>query len=124
MKILEPGHVYELDRFDKNYETDSGILTFVKRQGRGYPGNVGHHSGTNLQEVLRAMIDRVQYLNKQIPDDRNDSVITDLRHALWLLEARAAERHKRQLNASWYEIEKLSTCKKCGHIGCLGECHP
>ena len=89
MKVLDPGHDYALERLD-----DSGYnrLTFVKREGLGYPGNVGHYGGTNIQEVLRALIDRVHYLDKQIPDPRNIRVVGRLRQALYFLEERAAGR--------------------------------
>lgn len=66
------------------------ILTFVKREGQRYPGNVGHHAGTTAQEVLRALVDRVQYVDSQIPDSNNVVVLASLRKALWHLEARAA----------------------------------
>lgn len=102
-------------------------LVFVKREGLGYPGNVGHHPGTNIQEVLRALIDRVKYLNKQIPDSRNYTVIDALRESMWALECRAAERHDRFdkfiRNFDLSIIETYSFCHKCGHIGCNGECH-
>src|SRR5258707_13345918 len=44
-------------------------LQFVKREGEGYPGNIGHHEGTTMQEVLRVLIDRAKYINGQIPCD-------------------------------------------------------
>jgi hypothetical protein len=61
MKVLEAGHKYELLSLDGG---EPQILTFVKREGEGYPGNVGHHPGTTLQEVLRAEIDRGMYVGK------------------------------------------------------------
>lgn len=123
MKVHDPGHIYELENLD-----DTGgkfpkvVLCFVKREGEGYPGNVGHHPGTNLQEVLRALIDRVEYLNSQIYDDSNLLVVNDLRNALWNLESRAALRHGRTLDIGIREIESHPVCTKCGHIGCRGSC--
>lgn len=130
MKVIDTGHVYELDLLDFAEGTCSpylhGHLIFVKREGEGYPGNVGHHPGTNMQEVLRALIDRVQYLDSQISDQRNNTVLFNLRCALLHLERRAAERHGRAFGealSSHVGIETLPTCPKCGHIGCGGECH-
>jgi hypothetical protein len=94
-----------------------------KREGPGYPGNVGSHPGTNIQEVLRVLIDRLKYLNNQIPDNHNSLALSDLREALWFLEHRAAERHGRFLKVWPWEIELEPTCRKCGHIGCDGTCH-
>lgn len=129
MNIVDPGHKYELRRLDGvGYE----ILTFVKREGEGYPGNVGHHSGTTTQEVLRALIERAEYVDGQIPHKANHEVIGCLRRAIWELEGRAAERHGR-LEAflerfppgpvESYDIETARTCDKCNHIGCEGACH-
>lgn len=67
MKVIDPGHVYELAHLDGQHVER---LVFVKREGDGYPGNFGHHEGTNLQEVLRALIDRVEYLNRHECRDR------------------------------------------------------
>lgn len=130
MKVIDPGHEYELDVYDTDRVNDPSAvayivdarLRFVKREGPGYPFNVGHHAGTNCQEVIRVLIDRVQYLQKQIPCDENVVVITKLREALWQFEQRAAERHGRSLSfAAGQKIETLPTCKGCGHVGCEGE---
>ena len=135
MKVIDPGHVYELDWLDleypiQPYEDDhkQSHLTFVKREGPGYPGNVGHHPGTNMQEVLRAVIDRLRYLHRQIPHEANEVAIMDLQGAIYALESRAAERHGRlerfRATFSPENIELQPTCLKCGHVGCDGSCHP
>jgi len=122
MRIHDKGHKYQLTMYNGSHMSgdEDQILTFMKREGNGYPGNEGHYAGTNIQEVLRALIDRLKYLNNQIPHDANTYAIADLRHALWELEKRAAERHKRKFDYSWYEIETHPTCSICGHIGCNG----
>lgn len=66
------------------------MLTFVKREGSRYPGNVGHHAGTTSQEVLRALIDRAKYVNAQLPCAESEAVIGLLQSAMLLLEVRAA----------------------------------
>lgn len=118
MKVIDPGHIYKLDTLDGDVDV---TLTFVKREGEGYPGNIGHHAGTNIQEVLRALIDRVKYLNSQIEHPRNWMVEISLREALNQLELRAAERHGRTL--SFPVSESMPTCGFCGHVGCDGHCH-
>jgi hypothetical protein len=119
MRVLDPGHAYELRHLDG---TGVSVLVFVKREGPGYPGNVGHHQGTNLQEVIRALINRVQYLDGQIHHGRNDEVIWLLRVALVELELRAAERHQREFMPFEGEIEEQPTCLQCGHVQCSGSC--
>ena len=139
MKVIDPGHVYNLDWLDgdpqQRCDWKDGVgegnvapenrLTFVKREGPGYPGNVGRHPGTNIQEVLRALIDRVKYLDAQVPHQSNVLVLNALRRAIFNLEVRAAERHGR-LDAFSVPaaIELEPTCAKCGHVGCGGECRP
>jgi len=120
MKILDRGHAYALRMLDSPREC---LLRFVKRAGEGYPGNVGFYPGTNLQEVLRACIDRVKYLDSQIPDPTNLVLVDHLRSSLKLLEMRAARRHNRDIPVFRYAIEDMPVCSKCGHIGCEGQCH-
>lgn len=131
MKVIDPGHEYDLDWLDGTPFTDrvpESRLIFVKREGDKYPGNKGHHPGTNIQEVLRVLIDRIEYLNNQNYHETNSHVIQNLRAAIYWLEYRAAERHYRQIDfiAKFGEedcIELAKTCPKCGHIGCSGNCH-
>jgi hypothetical protein len=131
MKIVDPGHAYDLHWLDgkpfvvplENCDPPNR-LTFVKREGPGYPGNVGHYPGTTMQEVLRALIDRVKYVEGQIPHPDNFKIITLLQGSIFLLESRAAERHGRPFTAPiQLDIENVPTCTKCGHILCPGTCH-
>jgi hypothetical protein len=122
MRVLDAGHRYALRHLDGEGEE---ILQFVKREGEGYPGNVGASEGTTMQEVLRALIDRAKYVNGQIPSQYTRRGIDLMREAIREFEMRAAERHGRSfagLHAEGF-IETLSTCEKCGHIGCKGNCH-
>lgn len=115
MKVIDPGHKFELTILDG---LGPHLLTFVKREGPGYPGNVGHYPGTNLQEVLRALIERVKYLDHQVPCSENKQLLLFFRESIFLLERRAAKRHNR-----WFDlipekerIEKLPACPTCGHL--------
>lgn len=125
MKVLDPGHCYELVNLDDaDKEVPPVLLYFVKREGDGYPGNVGHHAGTNLQEVMRALIDRLIYLDRQNHDYRNREIIRRLRDSIWDLEVRAAERHKREPVPVSLHVESIPVCSRCGHIGCGEACGP
>jgi hypothetical protein len=123
MKVIDPGHIFELYTLDDPTQGHDR-LRFVKREGNGYPGNVGHHGGTNMQEVIRALIARTKYLNAQIPNRNNMLVLRNLREALYFLEKRAAQRHGRIGFQMSENIELLKTCGTCGHIGCRGGCRP
>src|SRR5579871_2164805 len=96
MKVIDPGHLYVLNALDGD-EGSSVQLRFVKREGKLYPGNEGHYAGTTIQEVCRALIDRVKYVNSQLPHDHNRVIINCLRLVILLLEERAAERHNREM---------------------------
>lgn len=99
-------------------------LIFVKREGDGYPGNLGSHPGTTSQEVLRALIERAEYVNRQVPCAETQAASELMRAALVLLELRAARRHERFLDAPDVEwIVDSTCCPKCNHVGCEGDCH-
>lgn len=79
MKVIDPGHVYELNHLDG---CKTQTLQFVNRN----PGK--ECEGTTNQEVLRALIDRVIFLDSQIRWELNDQIIHHLRMAIALHEAR------------------------------------
>lgn len=133
MKIIDPGHTYDLDHLDGE---GPSRLTFVKRVGAAYPGNSEPaHGGVTAQEVLRALIARVEYTAAQtrelLPSDLeahetyNSLALYHLRQALLELELRAAlaqgeEEHFRASvsAADWDRIEQLPACVTCGYIAC------
>jgi hypothetical protein len=117
VRVIDPGHEYALQHLDGNGEER---LVFVKREGHGYPGNIGAHEGTTMQEVLRALIDRAKYVNKQIPDEHTEAGIDYRRRAILHFEIRAAIRHGREsLFAAPATIEDAPTCETCGHVACI-----
>jgi len=115
MKVLDPGHKYLVDSYDGGEPTQ---ITFMKREGPGYPGNVGHYPGTNCQELLRVLIDRITYLDNQIPHYNNSASLDKLREVLWLFEERAANRHGMTLARVVDRIEEAPHCPICGHVVC------
>lgn len=122
MICLDPGHRYKLDVYDGDSE-DCSELVFMKRIGDGYPGNTGDaHPGTNLQDVLRVLIDRVKYLDNQIGDTRNQEIIAHLETSIWLLEQRAAHRHGfMNWECPTEKPSEAEYCRICGHITCHHE---
>jgi len=124
MKVIEPGHVYSLQTLD-DPENGMLLLVFVRRVGDKYPGNPPpSHGGTTVQEVLRACIDRLNYVNNQQPSTYTLEAKEHLEEAFWLLERRAAARAGRKFNQYLPEILNEPTCSKCGHVQCKGECRP
>lgn len=101
MKIIEPGHVYQLRLLDENrafpdarYKPpadlvsvcDQDLLVFVNREE-------GHeHAGYQTQEVICALIDRTQHCDACLRWAGNDAIVFHLRMALALHECRAIQR--------------------------------
>jgi len=119
VRVIDPGHLYELPHLDGDGVT---TLRFVKREGKEYPGNVGHHEGVIMQEVLRALIDRAEYVDRQIPCAETSLAIECLERACFLLEVRAAHRHGRDNIALPREAVYGVPHKGCGHVGYTGGC--
>lgn len=119
MRVLDPGHDYELTSFDGG---DPVRLTFVKRNDppEKYPGNNGAYPGTQIQEVLRALIERAQYVNNQIPCPETESAIDLFRQGIYLFESRHVNRHD-GLAIFPKQIETAPFCSTCGHIYCFCE---
>lgn len=88
MKIIEPGHIYDLNTLDQKPldPRNQVILTFVNRE----PGT--EHPGTQTQEAIRALIDRTKHCDNCLRWPGNDLIIYHLRQALILHEARALQR--------------------------------
>lgn len=81
MKIVDPGHEYELESIDGELPQR---IVFVKRF-RG----VQNHAGTVNQELLRVLIDRTERLDAEKPWVGNKEIIECLRKVLVLHEGRA-----------------------------------
>lgn len=125
VKVLDPGHLYDLDLLDADIHGSTGCceLRFVKRIGEKFPGNQEPgYEGTTTQEVIRALIDRTKYVDAQKPDVANKLALSSLRSALRWLEVRAAEQRDDGNAASrildMQELEIAPTCDHCEHVLC------
>ncbi len=86
MRVLDAGHKYELAG---NKNTEPSVLQFFKDpeiNGDGY-------GGTTVQEVLRALIERAQHLDAQVPGGGILGMVPVWRAQIVELEVRAAGRH-------------------------------
>lgn len=123
MKILTPGHRYQLDNFepalaagnDAEVSPDGKVRSFQEIQfiEKGLapapeltmenaksplpePGTmVTINNGTTNEEVLAVLIDRLQFLNGKFPCRENSIVLTHLETALLWLNKRTADRMAR-----------------------------
>lgn len=102
MKVLIEGHKYVLDNIKSDDgDVDVNTLKFYDASGE----NREEIIGTSNQEVLRALIDRVKFLDRQLPHVLNSEIIHHLRKALVLHEAR----HLDRLADKGVEIENYVT---------------
>jgi len=86
MEIVDPGHCYSLQ------DNKSFGLTTTLKFYKDPAINKSGYAGTTNQEVLRALIDRVKFLNTQVPHPANAEIIIHLRKALILHEQRHLDR--------------------------------
>lgn len=97
MKTLTPGHRYGLASFEG---APPQIIQFIEKLPvpGGDPGElVTYLDGTTNEEVLRVLIDRIQFLNSKFPCRENSIVLTKLEESLMWLEKRTANRKARQV---------------------------
>lgn len=117
VRVIDPGHLFALRRLDGAGEE---LLRFVKRNDppEKYPGNFSAYAGTNIQEVLRALIARLVYLQEQSPASENEKAIAHLTLGLYELEVRAHRKHGVVLDAIPEEVLAAPACFICGHTFC------
>jgi hypothetical protein len=93
LEVIDPGHVYNL----RQLGTDEKVELRFKRSG----GAIKYDEewpGLQVQEVLRALIDRTQYLYDVLPCNESSDALWHLRMALWAYEARAHRRKMEEVN--------------------------
>src|SRR5450759_428078 len=113
MKILTPGHLYELENFEKP-EDPGLLLQFIEKVNYGEAYKLGHarplaegedaktvlitvNNGTTNEEVLKVLIDRLKFLSAKFPCRETAIVITKLEESLMWLEKRTADRKARSV---------------------------
>lgn len=92
MKVLITGHLYELDSLEG---TNPQQLQFIHK-ARLNPEDplslTTIQDGTTNEEVIKALIDRLETMNKQLPNRDTSIAITHLEDALMRLERRTRDR--------------------------------
>lgn len=96
MQVITTGHKYELASFEGG---PAQALQFIEK----VPTTEGSkelrtvNDGTTNEEVLKVLIDRLQYLNGKFPCRENAIVITKLEESLMWLNKRTADRQARNV---------------------------
>lgn len=88
MKIIKEGHKYELDAFEGiNPQT----IQFIQK--KNVDGElVTEMDGTTNEEVLKMLMNRLQFLNAWVYDSYNSEALIHLQNALNCMHARTADR--------------------------------
>lgn len=96
MKVFVPGHLYELDSFDGGAPQQ---LQFIHKEPSASIPNTLYtvYDGTTNEEVMRMLIDRLNFLNNKFPCRENSLAITSLQVALFWLEERTKNRISRDV---------------------------
>lgn len=88
MKILTPGHYYELDSFEGG---QAQRLQFIEKDAAMNT----IHDGTTNEEVLMMLIDRLRHLHEKLPSRECALAITKSEEALLWLNRRTEDRKQR-----------------------------
>lgn len=96
MNIVTTGHKYELASFEGGMPQ---TLQFIEKVpvAEGSKELTTVNDGTTNEEVLKVLIDRLQYLNGKFPCRENALVITKLEESLMWLNKRTADRTARNV---------------------------
>jgi hypothetical protein len=109
MKILTPGHRYELANFE-NKQAPGQVIQFIEKAP--IPGDINNpncgptilgtvNDGTTNEEVLAMLIDRCQNLHAKFPSRETALAITKMEEALMWLEKRTSDRIKRGVEGQY-----------------------
>jgi hypothetical protein len=94
MKVLDPGHLYEVPNLEAE---GTQQIRFIKRNSDMVQRDE-EYAGTNTQEVIRVLIDRTKYLNTVGYCEETANAVSWLQMALYEYEARAWRRKQQKLN--------------------------
>ena len=100
MKVLVPGHEYLLDNFENKYEYQ--IVKFINKKNlsnldTGKTNLETVKDGTTNEEILRMLIDRLEYLYRCLPSKETKTATFHIKEALSQLESRTRDRIRRNV---------------------------
>lgn len=94
MKILTPGHRYQLAHFENPDRFE--VLQFIEKTPKGdEPTLRTVFDGTTNEEVLSMLIDRISFLNKIVPSRESSIALTHIETAQLWLQKRTSDRKAR-----------------------------
>lgn len=104
MKVITPGHRYELEQSQTTGKPTSApqVLQFIEKRVDALDPKslVLVNEGTTNEELIKVLIDRIEFLNTKMPHRQNEIAIEALENALGALEARTAERKQANIEGT------------------------
>lgn len=98
MKMIEPGHIYDLENME--FPNTHQRISFIKKSDDGSGVLQTDHDGTTNEEVLKVLIERVSYLNHKLPCKENEIALKALREAFAVLNARTKIRRQQNVEGT------------------------
>lgn len=99
MKVITPGHKYELENHEHPIDVPNQTLQFIEKKpaGDGFPEGslITVNEGTTNEEVLRVLIDRMNSMQAKFPCRENAIATTHFETGLLWLEKRTSDRKVR-----------------------------
>lgn len=99
MKVIEPGHIYELNQLDEKGTGFPQVLVFVNREDNPHQGTQTQEALRCCIDVLECLIDRTNHCDACLRWEGNDRIVKSMseaqrqmRLALLFHEQRAMER--------------------------------
>ena len=92
MRVIRSGHCYKVENFENKSESQE--IQFIEKE-QIEPGStelVTVYDGTTTEELLKVLINRMQYLQGKLPCRENAIVITKLEESLMWLDKKNADR--------------------------------
>ena len=100
MRILRPGHRYALDTCEPTpIGGQTQVIQFIEKEQvcKGAVELRTVFNGTTNEDVLRVLIDRMNFLQEKVPCRENALVITKLEESLMWLDKRTSDRIARKV---------------------------
>jgi hypothetical protein len=94
MKILTPGHRYELENFEAE-DKPGQVIQFIEKGPSLGTELATIHDGTTNEEVIKVLIDRLGVLYAKFPSEETACSISHLKSALYAQQSRTYERSQR-----------------------------
>lgn len=100
MKTITEGHLYALDSFEGTITQRLQFIHKMPKTGANGSELKTIMDGTTNEEVLKVLINRMQYLQNKMACEENAIVIIKLKESLMWLEKRTRDRLTRKVEGT------------------------